>query len=337
MPEREPAGILWLRAQLAKFRPAEFRPGVPTVERPPGVAVLTDSAASLPPEWVQGLPDDGRLTIVPMPVMVGSEIYGEGVDDLGQSIAIALAAGKPVRTSRPSPGQFERAYRTLLDKGYSGAVSVHISGALSGTVESAQLAASRLDFPIEVVDSRSAGMAQGFGVQGALLAAAAGGGPASVAAAARNQCGAARIYFYVPSLEQLRRGGRIGTAASWLGTVLAIKPILSMEDGQVVPLERIRTAAKAVARLEELVRQDIASRPAGSARLAIHHFGNETAARELSERLRQGSPAGMEVYLTGLPAVLAAHAGLGVLAVIVGDNRFPTAESLAGTGGAPAS
>ncbi|HEV7167617.1 MAG TPA: DegV family protein [Micrococcaceae bacterium] len=320
MPEREPAGILWLRGQLARFRPA-----APAVERPPSVAVVTDSAAALPPAWVQGLPDDGRLTIVPMPVMVGEEIYGEGVDELGQSIAVALAAGKPVRTSRPSPGQFERAYRSLMDRGYSGAVSVHISGALSGTVESAQLAASRLDFPIDVVDSRTAGMAQGFGVQGALLAAAAGGGPAAVAAAARDQAAAARIYFYVPSLEQLRRGGRIGTAASWLGTVLAIKPILSIRDGQVVPLERIRTAPKAVARLEELVRRDIAERPDGTARLAIHHFGNEAAARELSERLRQAIPVGMEVYLTGLPAVLAAHAGLGVLAVIVGDNRFPPA------------
>ncbi|MDQ6753804.1 MAG: DegV family protein [Actinomycetota bacterium] len=317
MPEREPAAVVWLREQLARFRPA-----APAVEQRPAVAVVTDSAAALPPEWVLGLPDDGRLTIVPMPVMVGEEIYGEGVDDLGRPIAVALAAGRPVRTSRPSPGQFERAFRALQERGYAGALSLHISAALSGTVESAQLAASRLDFPIEVMDSRTAGMALGYGVQGALVAAAAGAGLAQVAAAARHQLEPARIYFYVPSLEQLRRGGRIGTAASWLGTVLAIKPILSIQDGRVVPLERIRTAARAVARLEELVQADIAARPAGSAKLAIHHFGNEPEAQAVAQRLTAAVPGISEVTLTGLPAVLAAHAGLGVLAVIVGDNRL---------------
>ncbi|MDJ0357973.1 DegV family protein [Paenarthrobacter sp. PH39-S1] len=320
MPQREPAVLTWLRDQLARKRPGQE----PVSAVHPSVAVITDSAAALPLDWTGSLPDDGRLAIVPMPVLVGDEIFGEGVDDLGESIALALAAGKPVRTSRPSPGQFERAFRSARARGFESAVSVHISGALSGTVEAALLAASRTDFPVEVIDSRTAGMAQGFGVQGALLAAASGLDRAGVAAAATAQLAAARIYFYVPSLDQLRRGGRIGAAASLLGTVFAIKPLLSVQEGRIIPLERVRSSARAVARLEELVLADIAARPAGMAKAAVHHFGNEAQAREFAGRLASGVPELSEIMVTGLPAVLAAHAGLGVLAVIVGEDRADT-------------
>ncbi|MBG0740248.1 DegV family protein [Paeniglutamicibacter antarcticus] len=313
MSQREPAVLSWLRDQLAGRRPGQD----PLAVRP-DVAVITDSASGLPLGWASALPDDGRLTIVPMPVLVGTEIFGEGMDDLAEAIAVALAAGEPVTTSRPSPGQFERAYLAVRSAGFAAAVSVHISGGLSGTVEAARLAASRVDFPVEVVDSRTAGMAQGFAVQGALVAAAAGLDSAGVAAAAGEELAAARIYFYVPSLDQLRRGGRIGAAASWLGTVFAIKPLLSIQDGKIVPLERVRSAARAIARLEELVLADVAGRPPGTAKAAVHHFGNESQARELVQRLRTAAPGLAEIGITPLPAVLAAHAGLGVLAVIVG-------------------
>ncbi len=315
MPQRDPVVRTWLRDQLARKRP-----GQEPVSGRPSVAVITDSAAALPLSWTHSLPDDGRLTIVPMPVLVGEEIFGEGVDDLGESIALALAAGKPVRTSRPSPGQFERAYLGARSHGFDSAVSVHISGGLSGTVEAARLAASRTDFQVDVIDSKTAGMAQGFGVQAALLAAAAGLDLNGVAAAATAQLATARIYFYVPSLDQLRRGGRIGPAASWLGTVFAIKPLLSVQEGRIVPLEKVRSAVRAVARLEELVLADIAARPAGMAKAAVHHFGNEAQAREFAARLTSAAPELSEITVTGLPAVLAAHAGLGVLAVIVGEN-----------------
>ncbi|MCY0903747.1 DegV family protein [Arthrobacter sp. H14-L1] len=313
MSQREPAALAWLRDQLARRRPGQD----PLAIRPE-VAVITDSASGLPPDWASSLPHDGRLTIVPMPVLVGTEIFGEGADDLAEPIAVALAAGRPVKTSRPSPGQFERAYLAAKSAGFAAAVSVHISGGLSGTVEAARLAASRVDFPVEVIDSRTAGMAQGFGVQGALLAASAGLDAAGVVRAAGEELAASRIYFYVPSLDQLRRGGRIGTAASWLGTVFAIKPLLSIQDGKIVPLEKVRSAGRAIARLEELVLADVAARPAGAAKAAIHHFGNESQAREFAQRLRTAAPELAEVDITPLPAVLAAHAGLGVLAVIVG-------------------
>ena len=119
------------------------------------------------------------------------------------------------------------------------------------------------------------------------------------------------------AFEQLRRGGRIGAAASLWGTMLAIKPILAVEDGKVVPLEKVRSAAKAIARLKEIVVADAAARPEGQARLAVHHFGNPAEAEQLAAQLADAVPGCAPVQISALPAVLAAHAGLGV----AGGNR----------------
>ena len=152
----------------------------------------------------------------------------------------------------------------------------------------------------------------------AVEAAAAGSDCAGVAAAAVAQAARTKVFFYVPSLEQLRRGGRIGAAASLLGTMLAIKPILAVDGGRIVPLEKVRSGARAVARLEEIVVAQAAARPAGSVRLAVHHFGNPEEAESLAARLEAALPDCPPAQISSLPAVLAAHAGLGVLAVIVG-------------------
>jgi DegV family protein with EDD domain len=286
-------------------------------------AVVTDSAAALPAEWLAGLAGDGVLSVVPMPVMVGSEIYGEGEDDILDTIAVALAAGTAVKTSRPSPGQFEQAYRAAEQRGFEAVVSVHISSGLSGTADAARLGAAKVGIPVEVVDSQTVGMAQGMAVQAAVSAALAGADAATVAAAARTQAAQTRVYFYVPSLEQLRRGGRIGAAASLLGTMLAIKPLLAVDGGRIVPLEKVRSAAKAVARLEEIVAAEAAPLPGQSVRLAVHHFGNSAEAEGLAARLAAALPDCPPAQISSLPAVLAAHAGLGVLAVIVGKHPDP--------------
>jgi DegV family protein with EDD domain len=291
----------------------------PSLSGSPGVAVVTDAAAGLPPAWVTGLPDDGRLTVVPMPVMVGEDIHGEAGEDVSQPVAMALASGRSIRTSRPSPRRFEATYRAAQEAGYSAVVSVHLSGALSGTVDSARMAAAAVDLPVHVLDSRTVGMAQGFAVQAATAAAAAGQGPEDVLAAARRTLETGRILFYVPTLEQLRRGGRIGTAASWLGTVFAVKPLLCVRDGLVAPLERVRTASRALSRLEELARRELVAKGSEQVRLAVHHFGNEQQARDLADRLAAGAGVGVDISVSALPPVLAAHTGLGVLAVVIGS------------------
>lgn len=327
MPHRDPAGWPWLKERLSGFRQPRPSPAAP-VTGPAAVvrtAVVTDSAAALPAEWVRAASRDGRLTVVPMPVMVGAEIYGEGEDDIADTIALALASGTPVKTSRPSPGQFEQAYLAAQRRGFESVVSLHISGDLSGTVDSARLAAARVGIPVEVLDSRSVGMAQGMAVQNAVGAAADGRAAADVRAAAERGLTRTRVYFYVPSLEQLRRGGRIGAAASLWGTMFAIKPILAVEDGRVVPLEKVRSAAKAIARLKEIAVADAAGRPPGEARIAVHHFGNPAEAGQLALELAAAVPGSPPVQISALPAVLAAHAGLGVLAVVVGESGTPAA------------
>ena len=326
MPDREPPAWLWLKQRRPRLRqqatPGRTPGAVPAVVR---TAVVTDSAAALPADWVKAFVADGRLAVVPMPVMVGEEIFGEGEDDIITTLALALASGSAVKTSRPSPGQFEQAYLAAAARGFESVVSIHISAELSGTVEAATLAAGRVPIPVEVVDSRTVGMAQGMGVQSALLAAADGRSADEVRDFAEERLRRTKVYFYVPSLEQLRRGGRIGAAASLLGTMLAIKPILAVDGGRIVPLEKVRSAAKAIARLEEIVAADVATRPAGAARLAVHHFGNLAEAEGLAGRLAAVCPETPDAQLSALPAVLGAHAGLGVLAVIVGESSTPDA------------
>ena len=250
-----------------------------------------------------------------MPVLVGPDILTGEHDDVTAPLMVALAAGEDVRTSRPSPGQFERVYRNLAEEGYGGVVSVHLSGLLSGTVEAARLAASRASLPVEVIDTRTAGMAQGRAALAALSAADSGAGLQEAAAAAAIAARRSSLFFYVPSVEQLRRGGRIPAAAGWLGTLLSVRVLLHVQGGQLVPLERMRSAPRAVLRLQELVEADVAKR-GGPVLLTVHHFGNPEEAAALAERL-EGVAGKDRTSLAPCPSVLGAHAGLGVLAVTV--------------------
>lgn len=317
MPASDAAAWPWIRSRLLARRLRQAMPGPGGVVR---TAVVTDSASALPADWMAGQGKGGRLAVIPMPVMVGDEIYGEGEDDISGTIALALASGKSVKTSRPSPGQFEQAYLAAQREGYEAVVSIHISGGLSGTADAARLAAGRVAIPVDVVDSATVGMALGMAVQAGVRSAEEGADAGTVAAAAARQAERTRVYFYVPSLEQLRRGGRIGTAASVLGAMLAIKPILSVEAGKIVPVEKVRSAGRAIARLEELVVTSASARPGAQVRLAVHHFGNPGEAEELAARLAAALPQCPPAQISSLPAVLAAHAGLGVLAVIVGED-----------------
>lgn len=312
----------WWRHQVDRLRPKPATT-VPEGPRKPRIAVVTDSAAALPPHWVAGHSAGGAVTVVSMPVIIGEDVYSDDDTELETHISLALATGRAVRTSRPSPGQFDRVYQSAADAGFDAVVSFHISKKLSGTFDAAELAGRRAAIPVQVLDSGTVGMGQGFGVQAAVAAAEAGADLGGVMAAARDAAAATTVFFYVPSLEQLRRGGRISLASSWVGTVLDIKPLLGIKDGAVVPLEKVRTAAKAIARLEVLAAAEIGAREPGRAQLSLHHFGNEDQARAMGQSLQADCPGLAAAGLTRLPAVLAAHAGLGVLVVVVGD-ALPT-------------
>ncbi|MGI5236532.1 DegV family protein [Dactylosporangium sp. CA-139066] len=278
----------------------------------PAVAVVTDSTAYLPADTVSG----GRLTVVPLAVVVNGVPGLETVDVDSAAVADALNARRvAVTTSRPSPEAFSQVYRQLLDSGAQAVLSVHLSARLSGTYDAAVLAAGDFDGRVEVIDTQSTGMGLGFPALAAADAAAAGGSPAEVRQAAVDAVARTTTLFYVDTLEFLRRGGRIGAAAALLGTALSVKPILHTTDQGVVVREKVRTASRALARLV-----DIAVESAGDADvdIAVHHLAAPdradalltTLKERLGERLRGA-------YLTEVGAVVGAHVGPGMVAVVV--------------------
>lgn len=275
------------------------------------VAVVTDSTAYLP----AGLADRLGITTVPLQVVLGGVAGAEGAEVTPADVATALARWTPVSTSRPAPTEFAAAYRAALDGGAAGVVSVHLSGELSGTWDSARLAAQEFGADrIRVVDSRSAAMGLGFAVLAAAAAAADGGTLAEVYAAATRTVEHTTTLFYVDTLEHLRRGGRIGAAQALLGTALSVKPILHVRDGRIVPLEKVRTASKGMARLEAL-----AAEAAGDAEVdvAVHHLAAADRAATLSDRLRSRLPRLRVLYVSEVGAVVGAHVGPGLLGVVV--------------------
>ncbi len=275
------------------------------------VAIVTDSTAYLPP----GVADEYGIEVVPLRVSIGARQGTDGVDIAPAEVTAALREKVFVSTSRPTPAEFAAAFRSALDAGASNVVSIHISAALSGTWESAVLAAQDFDYGVvRVVDSRSTAMALGFAVMAAAAAARTGGTPADVQQAAVATVYRTRTYFYVDTLEYLRRGGRIGTAAALLGTSLSVKPLLHMLDGQIVPLEKVRTSAKAIARLVQLT---IAATNDGPVDVAVHHLSAPDRAVALGEQLRAGIPRLGELHTSELGPVVGAHLGPGVLGTVV--------------------
>lgn len=279
------------------------------------VALVTDSTASLPADVAA----ERGITVVPLQVVIGATSYDEGVEGgaTPEMLAEALHAWTPVSTSRPNPDEMLEVYEKLAAEGATEIVSIHLSGELSGTFESAQLAARKAPVPVLTVDSRQVGMGTGFAVLSASEARDQGGDAGAVAAAARRRVSLTTSLFYVDTLEYLRRGGRVGAAAAFVGSALAVKPILRIEHGRVTPYERVRTAGKALSRLEEL-----AVDAAGSARVdvAVAHLASPDRGATLAERLGERLAAGLEgrpVHLGEIGAVLGAHVGPGMVAVVV--------------------
>ena len=191
------------------------------------VAVVTDSTSYLP----TGVAQDLGIAVVPVQVIVDGTPYDETEDGQASRVAEALRQWRVVTTSRPSPVRFLQAYRAAQDAGASGVVALTLSSSMSATHESAVLAAAEVDLPIEVVDSRSIAMGLGFAAITAARIAATGACLSQVAAAARDRAERTSVYFYVDTLEYLRRGGRIGAARAAVGQVLKVKPLLQVVDG----------------------------------------------------------------------------------------------------------
>jgi DegV family protein with EDD domain len=276
------------------------------------VRVVTDSTAFLPADVVEA----ARMRVVPLSVTVSGQAGREGLDVTPDDVVRALGERRyTVTTSRPAPADFAGVYRELLADGADGVVSVHLSSRLSGTYESALLAAEEFDGQVRVVDSASAGIGVGFVALHASAVAGAGGDVEAVRTAALAAVDRVSTLFYVDTLEFLRRGGRITAAQALLGTALAVKPILHMVRGEVVLKEKVRTSSRALARLADLA---VEAAQESDVDIAVQHLGAADRAKALHDSLldRLGDRV-RDRYLSEVGAVVAAHTGPGVIGVTV--------------------
>ncbi|CAM5661537.1 DegV family protein [Streptomyces microflavus] len=274
------------------------------------VAVVTDSTAYLPRRTMER----HGITAVPLTVVLGDQALEEGTEISARSLALALQKRHSVTTSRPSPEVFAETYRAAAGRGADAVVSLHLSAEFSGTYDAALLAAKDAPIPVRVVDTGMVAMALGFCALAAAESAEAGGSLDEVVAAAEKRAAGTSAYFYVDTLDYLRRGGRIGTAQALLGSALAVKPILQLDGGRIEMLEKVRTASKAIARLEEIV----AERAGGAAvDIAVHHLAAPERAERLAERLRERVPGLVDLHVSEVGAVIGAHTGPGLLGAVI--------------------
>ena len=270
------------------------------------VVVVTDSSARLPARLVA----EFGIRVVPLHVLVDGQDLRDGVDDFPAD----LYQRTGVSTAGASPEQLACAYRqALADSGGDGVVAVHLSGALSSTIGAAEHAAAGFGPSVRVVDSKSAAMGTGFVALAAARAARGGSDVNDVAAQAESAVGRLRAYLVVQRLENLRRSGRIGAAASWLGTALALKPLLRLDDGKLVLAQRVRTTSKATAAMVEQVLEAVGE---GRAALAVHHVDNPDGAAQVAATLASALPACGPAIVTDLGPVLGVHLGPGAVAVV---------------------
>lgn len=271
------------------------------------VAIVTDTTADLPPELVAKY----GLHVIPQILIMGDKSWRDGVDIDSAAFYELLRSTKGFpSTSQPSSASFHDLFSSV-SKQAEGIVAVLVSSRLSGTINSALAAAADLpDTPIEIVDTRAVSMQLGFIVLAAARAAAAGGGCSTVAAAARSMMPRTGVYFVVDTLEYLHRNGRIGSAAMLFGSALSLKPLLSIQDGIVTPVAKIRTRRKALDHMIELIGQHV---PSGARmHLAVLHVAAPDECAQLHEELvARFHP--VDVITTECGPVVGAHAGPGTL------------------------
>jgi DegV family protein with EDD domain len=213
------------------------------------VKIVTDSTADLPRDLAVEL----GITIVPLQIHFGDEVYRDGVD-LTSSEFYRMLESSPAlpKTSAPAPGVFEDVYRRLSQEA-DGILSIHLSANLSATCQAANLGASNLKCPICILDSGSASMASGLLAILAAGAARAGGSLDEIRTMVQDAIPRTAVFGLFDTLDYLHKGGRIGKAQAFLGTLLKVKPILEIGGGEILPAERVRTRQKAIERMCRLV------------------------------------------------------------------------------------
>jgi DegV family protein with EDD domain len=273
------------------------------------VAIVTDSTANIPENILQ----EYGIYVVPLKVIWGEEVLNDGIDISPTAFYERLAASDTMpTTSQVTVGEFSQLFSKLHADGYE-ILAILISDALSGTIASAiQAKADLPEAKIELVDSKSTITELAFQVLVGARAAQSGGSLADCKAAVEKARENSGVVFAVDTMEFLHRGGRIGGGKRFLGTLLNIKPILTVTDGKVDALDQARTRKKALVRLVEIVAERVAGKP--NLRLGVSHANDpEEAEKFLEMAANQLHP--VETLVTELSPAIGAHVGPGTLAL----------------------
>ena len=278
------------------------------------VAVVVDSTAYIPPALV----DQYNIHVIPQLLNWEGSSLRDDIDIKPDAFYARLSAAKEMpTTSQPSAGEFHEFFSKVAETADS-IVAVLISKSLSGTQASAQAASEMMgDFPIEIVDSESCAMGLGYMALAAARAADGGADYKAAAEAARALVKKVRVLFVVDTLEFLHRGGRIGGAQRFIGSMLSIKPILHLADGKIEPLASVRTKKKALAHLMNLAKEEMAGKT--NIKAAVIHAAAEEDAKSFYTELNAALQP-EEIHIVELSPVVGAHVGPKALGVVFFEN-----------------
>ena len=275
------------------------------------IRIVTDSTADLD---AATLAQHG-IAVAPLNIHFGDEVYEDSVTITKNEFYERMEVSKVLaRTSQPSVSVFQEIYERVIAEGnVDGIASIHLGGKLSGTINAARTAAGLLTDapPIEVIDSDSATLGLGNAVRAAATTAADGGDMAAIREAALGAAGRTKIVLFVDTLEYLQKGGRIGRARAFLGTLLRTKPVLELKDGEIEGIERPRTRQKATDRLFQTILRT--PRPE---RIAVLYATTPGDAEALASRVREALPS-VEVSLVQVSPVIGVHTGPAALGAAI--------------------
>jgi DegV family protein with EDD domain len=270
------------------------------------VRIVTDSTSDLPRDVVEEL----GITVVPLNVHFDMDTYRDGVDiDAEEFYKRLITSSTLPKTSAPAPGVFIDSYRKLAGE-TEAIVSIHISSKLSGTYESAQAAQRDLagECKIEVINSESVSMGLGLLAIAAAKAAKVGATAEEIVKLVRESIPRVHLVGALDTLEFLAKGGRVGKASAWIGSILSIKPLISVRDGEVVPLDRVRTRSKSLERFHQLLKEHLPAKEMG-----VMYSTDLEEAEKLAKYLKELFPQ-QPVYLARFGPVLGTYMGPGCLA-----------------------
>jgi DegV family protein with EDD domain len=275
------------------------------------IIVVTDSTAYIPERALGGL----NIPVIPLWVLWGDERLRDGVDITPTAFYRRLQESKDFpTTSQPSVGEFMNFFRRIIDEHNADAiVGVFVTSKISGTFSSARAALEQLpELALQIVDSLSTSMGQGFMALAAARAAAAGKLLDEVVAAAQEMRDKVHLLFVVDTLEYLHRGGRIGGAKWLMGTALKIRPLLHMTDGTVEPLVQVRTKRKAIARMLDVIEERLGGKRMAEA--CVIDANNPTEGDDIAERVKERFGI-LTVSRTTVSPVIGTHAGPGTVGI----------------------